>query len=58
MTNDPKAGLIYAIAAMDAYNRGYGSGIHGIHGTPKAAVQLDDRIKPAAPLNGQRPQRQ
>jgi hypothetical protein len=27
MTNDPKSDLIYAILAMDSYNRGYGSGI-------------------------------
>jgi hypothetical protein len=27
MSNDPKADLIYAILAMDSYNRGYGSGI-------------------------------
>ena len=27
MSNDPKVDLIYAILAMDAYNRGYGSGI-------------------------------
>ena len=27
MSNDPKADLIYAILAMDAYNRGYGAGI-------------------------------
>ena len=27
MPNDPKADLIYAILAMDAYNRGYGAGI-------------------------------
>jgi hypothetical protein len=27
MSNDPKADLIYALLAMDSYNRGYGSGI-------------------------------
>jgi hypothetical protein len=27
MNNDPKADLIYAILAMDSYNRGYGFGI-------------------------------
>lgn len=27
MANDPKADLIYAILALDSYNRGYGSGI-------------------------------
>ena len=27
MSNDPQADLIYAILAMDSYNRGYGSGI-------------------------------
>jgi hypothetical protein len=27
MNNDPKTDLIYAILAMDAYNRGYGTGI-------------------------------
>jgi hypothetical protein len=27
MPSDPKADLIYAILAMDAYNRGYGSGV-------------------------------
>lgn len=27
MSNDPHADLIYAILAMDSYNRGYGSGI-------------------------------
>jgi hypothetical protein len=27
MSNDPKTDLIYAILAMDSYNRGYGSGI-------------------------------
>lgn len=27
MSNDPKVDLIYALLAMDVYNRGYGSGI-------------------------------
>ena len=30
MSNDPKADLIYAILAMDSYNRGYGFGIKGL----------------------------
>lgn len=30
MSNDPKADLIYAILAMDSYNRGYGSGIKNL----------------------------
>ncbi|MFA6605358.1 MAG: hypothetical protein WCS75_00005, partial [Sphingomonas sp.] len=30
MPNDPKTDLIYAIMAMDAYNRGYGAGIKGL----------------------------
>ena len=30
MSNDPQADLIYAILAMDSYNRGYGSGINGL----------------------------
>lgn len=34
MSNDPKADLIYAILAMDAYNRGYGSGIAGLEDKP------------------------
>lgn len=28
MSLDPKADLIYAILALDSYNRGYGSGIN------------------------------
>ena len=27
MANDPQVDLIYALLAMDSYNRGYGSGI-------------------------------
>ncbi len=30
MSNDPKTDLIYAVLAMDSYNRGYGSGISGL----------------------------
>jgi hypothetical protein len=30
MSNDPKTDLIYAILAMDSYNRGYGSGIKNL----------------------------
>lgn len=30
MSDDPKADLIYAILAFDAYNRGYGTGITGL----------------------------
>jgi hypothetical protein len=30
MSNDPKADLIYAILAMDVYNRGYDSGISNL----------------------------
>lgn len=30
MNNDPKADFIYAILAMDSYNRGYGSGIKNL----------------------------
>ena len=29
MSDDPQADLIYAILAMDSYNRGYGSSIPG-----------------------------
>jgi hypothetical protein len=30
MTNDAKTDLIYAILAMDSYNRGYGFGISSL----------------------------
>ena len=30
MSSDPKTDLIYAILAMDSYNRGYGAGISGL----------------------------
>jgi hypothetical protein len=30
MPNDPQADLIYAILALDSYNRGYGSAISGL----------------------------
>lgn len=30
MSNDPQADLIYAILAMDSYNRGYGLGIQDL----------------------------
>ena len=43
MSNDPKIDLIYAILAMDGYNRGYGSGIEiTVTGakTPKLTVKL------------------
>jgi hypothetical protein len=30
MSNDPKTDLIYAVLAMDSYNRGYGAGINGL----------------------------
>ena len=30
MSNDPKTDLIYAILAMDSYNRGYGFGIKNL----------------------------
>ena len=30
MSSDPKSDLIYAILAMDSYNRGYGSGIKSL----------------------------
>lgn len=38
MSNDPKADLIYAILAMDAYNRGYGSGVTEL--SDEAGTQL------------------
>lgn len=37
MSNDPKADLIYAILAMDSYNRGYGSGIKDLGETGSQA---------------------
>lgn len=37
MSNDPKADLIYAILAMDSYNRGYGSGIKDLGETGSKA---------------------
>jgi hypothetical protein len=33
MPNDPKADLIYAILAMDAYSRGYGRPLSGLEET-------------------------
>jgi hypothetical protein len=39
MANDPKTDLIYAILAMDSYNRGYGSGITDL-GTSGATAKV------------------
>jgi hypothetical protein len=38
MANDPKTDLIYAILAMDSYNRGYGSGINGLLDTTDSKI--------------------
>ncbi len=38
MSNDPKIDLIYAILAMDSYNRGYGSGITGLDADTTARI--------------------
>jgi hypothetical protein len=47
MPNDPKADLIYAILAMDSYNRGYGSGITNLlvpefdtNGNPTSTIKI------------------
>ena len=36
MSDDPQADLIYAILAMDSYNRGYGSSISGLNVSAKS----------------------
>ena len=38
MSNDPKTDLIYAILAMDSYNRGYGAGINGLLDTTSSKI--------------------
>ena len=38
MASDPKTDLIYAILAMDSYNRGYGTGIRGLLDTTTSKI--------------------
>lgn len=38
MASDPKTDLIYAILAIDSYNRGYGTGIRGLRDTTTSKI--------------------
>ena len=57
MKADPEADLIYAILSLDAYNRGYGSGITDLTLTDKLGSFTISKDSSSLVENGQRQDR-